>query len=50
VRLSWHIEVAMNVVKANQDYVNKMIGDVTGMKVLLLDKDTVRSNAPNLGS
>ena len=31
----------MNVVRANQEYVNKMIGDVSGMKVLLLDKDTV---------
>lgn len=31
----------LNVIKANQDYINKMISEVTGMKVLLLDKETV---------
>ena len=32
---------AMDVLKAVQTYVNKMVGDVPGMKVLLLDAHTV---------
>ena len=31
----------LSVIKANQDYINKMISEVSGMKVLLLDKETV---------
>jgi len=31
----------MDVLKAVQTYVNKMVGDVSGMKVLLLDAHTV---------
>jgi hypothetical protein len=31
----------MDVLKAVQTYVNKMVGDVAGMKVLLLDAHTV---------
>lgn len=31
----------MDVLKAVQTYVNKMVGDVPGMKVLLLDAHTV---------
>jgi hypothetical protein len=30
-----------NVIKANQDYIDKMVGDVTGMKVFLMDTETV---------
>jgi len=32
----------MDVLKAVQTYVQKMVGDVPGMKVLLLDAHTVR--------
>ena len=32
----------MNAVKAIKDYVTKMIQEMPGMKVLLLDEDTVR--------
>jgi len=31
----------MNIIQAAQDYVSKMIGDVPGMKVLIVDKETV---------
>lgn len=32
----------LSLVKATQDYVTKMISNIGGMKVLLLDKETVR--------
>ncbi len=31
----------MDVIKAIQNYVNKIVNDVSGMKVLLLDAETV---------
>jgi hypothetical protein len=34
----------MDVIKAVQNYVNKMIDEVAGMKVLLLDTETVRTD------
>ena len=33
----------MDVVKAVQHYINRMLSDVSGMKILLLDGETVRS-------
>lgn len=39
--LSCHLLSTMDVVKAVQHYVEKMISDVPGMKVLLLDTMTV---------
>ena len=36
-----HVIFEMNVIKAIQNYVNKMIDSVSGMKVLLLDEETV---------
>jgi len=35
----------MNVIKAVRDYITKMVRTAQGMKVLLLDPDTVRSFA-----
>lgn len=35
----------MDAIKAVQNYLNKMISDVTGMKVLLLDTETVKERA-----
>ena len=32
----------LDVVKAVQQYITKMVSEVTGMKVLLLDTETVR--------
>jgi hypothetical protein len=31
----------MNVIQAVQDYVSKMVESVPGMKVLIMDKETV---------
>jgi hypothetical protein len=31
----------MNVVQAMQDYISKMLANIPGMKVLVLDKETV---------
>jgi hypothetical protein len=34
----------MNTIAALQFYVDKMLGDTPGMKVLLLDQETVNGN------
>jgi len=33
---------ALDVIKAYRDYISKMVTDVDGIKVLLLDEETVR--------
>ena len=37
--------IIMDVVKAFQFYLNKMVSEVSGMKVLLLDSETVSKQA-----
>jgi hypothetical protein len=39
----------MNVVKAIRDYVSKMVRVASGMKVLLMDQDTVRNKTNTFG-
>lgn len=35
----------MVLVSAVRDYINRMLQDISGMKVLILDSDTVRSRS-----
>ena len=37
------ITFTMNVIRGVQEYVARMLEDIAGMKVLLMDKDTVRA-------
>ena len=39
----------MDVVKAIRDYIDKMVSDTAGMKVLLLDGDTVSARVLCVG-